>query len=77
MKTDRINWKKRWQETFDVEGHRITVVIKRKSQVGNFAGYRAEVSDNRGNSLDIPHINKLFPEEAQEYAYVKFVQKFC
>ena len=77
MTTNRKNWKKRWQETFNVNGHKITVVIKRRSQVGNFAGYAADITDNKGNEMNIPSIHKLLPEEAQEYAYVKFVQEHC
>jgi len=68
--------KRRRQETFNIDGHKITVVIKSRSSVGNFTGYAADVSDNRGNHLNIPVINRLFYIEAQEIAYMKFIQKF-
>lgn len=73
----RTQIKRRWQETFDVEGHKITVVIKMRTSLGNFIGYAADVYDNRGNKLNIPMINKLYAEEAQEIAYVRFVKEFC
>jgi len=68
---------KRWQKTFNVNGHKITVVIKTRTNVGNFIGYSAEVTDNLGNSLKIPMIANLNFKSAQETAYVRFVQKYC
>lgn len=69
--------KRRWQQTFNVNGHKITVVIKIRTSLGNFIGYAAEVYDNKRHKLNIPMINKLHAEDAQEIAYVRFVKEFC
>ncbi len=68
---------KNYQQTFNVDGHKITVVIKTRTSLGNLAGYAATVTDNKGSRMDIPMINKLYPQEAQEIAYTRFVQKYC
>lgn len=72
----RTQIKRRWQETFNIDEVKITVVVKMRTRVGNFTGYSAKITDNKGHEMTISCINKLRAEDAQEIAYVRFVKKF-
>jgi len=62
-------------EKFDVDGHVIMVRVRRKTHMHGHNGYRAWVKDNRGEEMKIDHINVLWPDEAIERAYVRFVKE--
>ena len=63
------------QRTFDVDGHKITVKVSTRSYIGNFIGYSAKIHDNRESEMTIPMLHVLFPDEAIEMAYVKFIKQ--
>ena len=66
---------KRWQETVEVKGRAVRVVVRMRSRNNNFIGYSAEVKSG-DQVMKIPMINKLFAEEAQKIALDRFAAKF-
>lgn len=68
--------RKGWRQTFNIEGHKITIKVKASTHVGNFCGFRVHVWDNRGNSMRMFR-NYLYSHEAQKSAYIEFIKKFC
>ncbi len=66
----------RKQKTINVNGHIIKMVVNRKSR-GGHGGYSATVTDNRGNEMKVRHINVIQAQEAQDYAFVKFVKQYA
>ena len=66
---------KRYQQTVDVNGHKIKLVIASRSSVGNFTGWSAKITDNQGRDMKIPMIKVIHPQEAMDKAYVRFVKE--
>lgn len=66
----------RKQKTFNVDGHKITVTVTRKTYMHSNNGFKMHVVDNRGNELKIPHYFVLEANKAIEKAYFDFVEKY-
>ncbi len=69
----RHKMQKRYQQSVNVNGHKIKLVITSRSSVGNFIGWSARVTDNQNRDMKIRMIKVLRPQDALDKAYIKFV----
>ncbi len=66
----------RRQKTVTVNDHKITIVVRRKTQYANIAGYNTTVSDTyRGKTTKADRFFAvLSAQEAMDKAYVNYVK---
>jgi hypothetical protein len=61
------------QRTIQVDGQKVTIKSRNRSNVGNFCGFHVWI--NGGNkSIERMHVNRLFRDEAEDFALARWKQ---